>query len=30
VTAFEWLAAAVITAGVVLLVIGRQPVKVAA
>jgi drug/metabolite transporter (DMT)-like permease len=30
VTAFEWGAAAVITAGVVLLVIGRQPVKAAA
>jgi drug/metabolite transporter (DMT)-like permease len=28
VTAFEWLAAAVITVGVVLLVMGRQPVKV--
>ena len=27
VTAFEWAAAAIITAGVVLLVIGRQPVK---
>ena len=30
VTAFEWAAAAVITAGVVLLVLGRQPVKVPA
>jgi drug/metabolite transporter (DMT)-like permease len=30
VTAFEWAAAAVITAGVVLLVLGRQPVKAAA
>ena len=30
VTAFEWAAAAVITAGVVLLVIGRRPAKVAA
>jgi len=30
VTAFEWGAAAVVTAGVVLLVIGRQPVKAAA
>ena len=30
VTAFEWVAAAVITAGVVLLVIGRRPVKAAA
>jgi drug/metabolite transporter (DMT)-like permease len=30
VTAAEWLAAGVITAGVVLLVIGRQPMKVAA
>jgi len=30
VTGFEWTAAAVITAGVVLLVIGRQPVKAAA
>ena len=30
VTAFEWAAAAVITAGVVLLVIGRRPVKATA
>jgi drug/metabolite transporter (DMT)-like permease len=30
VTAFEWMAAAVITAGVVLLVLGRQPVKAVA
>ena len=30
VTAFEWAAAAVITTGVVLLVLGRQPVKAAA
>ena len=30
VTAFEWAAAAVITAGVVLLVLGRRPVKAAA
>jgi drug/metabolite transporter (DMT)-like permease len=30
VTAFEWAAAGVITAGVVLLVVGRQPAKVAA
>ena len=30
VTAFEWAAAAVITAGVVLLVIGRPPAKAAA
>jgi drug/metabolite transporter (DMT)-like permease len=30
VTAFEWLAAGVITAGVVLLVMGRRPVKAAA
>jgi drug/metabolite transporter (DMT)-like permease len=30
VTVFEWAAAAVITAGVVLLVLGRQPVKAVA